>query len=172
MTCPSNTRYRLGMRRRLPLSLLAVCACFLAGCAAPKARTTVFDPAEYVPFSRTGTGAVEGQAFLKTKGGDVKVGAGEPVYLNPVTAYSTEFYETYVVGYNEIEAADPRAAEFRRDMIADGEGRFRFEGLPSGDYYLHCAIHWHYSEYGQTGGIAHARVTVRDGEVTRAVVTR
>ncbi len=160
------------MRRRPSCLLCVIACCFLSACAPPKARVAVFDPAEYAPFSRVGTGVIEGQAFLKTKGGDVKLAAGEPVYLNPVTTYSTEFFETYVIGYRDVEPSDPRAGDFSRTVVGDGEGRFRFEGLPAGDYYLHCAIHWYYSEYGQTGGIAHARVTVRDGEVTRAVVTR
>ena len=40
----------------------------------------------------TGNCNLEGQAFLKTKGGDVKTCAGEEVILMPYNAYTQELY--------------------------------------------------------------------------------
>jgi hypothetical protein len=162
------------------LIVLVAAAC-IGGCQlAPKARLVAFDPAEYEPFRAEGTGVVEGQAFLLTQGGAVKVGAGRDVGIHPVTSYSTEGYDRWILGYETLEEGDPQAGAFTRVTTADADGRFRFEALPPGDYYIVCQINWEYAnsvysggvQTRTTGGIAHARVTVEDGKTTRAVVTR
>ena len=146
---------------------------FASGCAHQShTRTAEFIPAEYEPFRLPGSGGIEGQAFLVTMSGEVKYGAARSVFLNPVTTYSTEWYVQQCVGHKELNEGDPRAAEFLRETIADGHGRFRFEGLPAGDYYLACPIVWHVDSYNTSGGWAHAKVTVEEGKVTRAIVTR
>lgn len=152
-------------------------AVMLAGCAvSPKPRLSTFNPEDYEPYVRSGTGRIVGQAFLVTRGGDVKLGAGRQVILNPVTPYSTEHYERHVLKGEPLEQPDPRVSQYSRETIADGEGRFRFDNLPAGEYYVLCWITWEvatgrYSTY-QTGGIAHAKVTVREGETAEVVVTR
>jgi len=141
---------------------------------APRARTAQFAPSEYSPYEGEGTGVVIGQAFLKTRGGDVKPGAGELVYLNPVTSYSTEWYERAVIAGEPLAEYDVRAKPYTRTAMCDGSGAFRFERLPAGEYYLACNIFWEVpSGYGmrRTGGTARARVTVHSGEETRAIVT-
>jgi hypothetical protein len=50
-----------------------------------------------------------------------------------------------------------------------------FAGLPPGDYYVTCGITWGVpSDIGiqPTGGIAYEKVTVRNSETTKAIVTR
>lgn len=149
----------------------------MAGCQAPlQPRLAIFDPAEYAPYGRPGSGAIEGQAFLTTRGGSVIYGAGRDVHLNPVTTYSTEHYQRAVVNGERIETADVRAGEYTRTVVADGEGRFRFEGLPAGDYYIFCTILWEYPRgdgyLSTTGGTAHARASVREGEVVKVILRR
>ena len=61
-------------------------------------RTAVFNEDEYATYAGDGTATITGQAFVKTRGGDVKFGAGNKVFLNPVTTYSTEWYQKYVIG--------------------------------------------------------------------------
>lgn len=158
--------------RKLILALVAAALC--AGCAnsRPQPFTSHFDEAEYEPFNRQGGGAIEGQAFLVAKGGDVKYGAGRVVALNPATTYSTEWYERSVIGYQPLEESDPRVKPYSKSVLANGEGRFRFDGLPAGEYYLVCWINWYVTEYQQSGGIAYAKVKVEEGKTTEAVVTR
>lgn len=61
-------------------------------CAGLRPAATVeriaFPQEEYSSLPEAGTAVVHGQAFLKTRGGDVKTAAGEEVILNPVTSYS------------------------------------------------------------------------------------
>jgi hypothetical protein len=63
----------------------------------PQERTTVYNPAELARYSKTVTGKIVGQAFLKTLGGNVKYGAGDIVWLHPATALTTEWYTKHVV---------------------------------------------------------------------------
>jgi len=148
-----------------------------AGCVitpTPQPRQATFVQAEYDPYAGKGSGSIAGQAFLKTRAGDVKFGAGETVNLNPVTSYSTEWFERAVLAGEALETPDERAAPYRRSCIADGSGQFRFEQLPAGEYYLACPIVWEYpTQFGlaKTGGTAKARVTVQENQEARAIVT-
>lgn len=148
----------------------------LMGChAAPQPRMVQFDEAEYTRYGSDGTGAITGQAFLKTRAGDVKYGAGCTVILNPVTSYSTEWYTRWVVGGVALEPGDQRASKYTRQVIADGEGRFAFQGLPEGEYYVASQIIWEYpTRYGlsTTGGNVYAQVSVTEGETETIVLTR
>jgi hypothetical protein len=125
--------------------------------------------------SKTGSAKIVGQAFLKTVGGDVKYGAGDTVWLHPVTSLTNEWFTKHIVQGVPLAAGNPHSYDFRRQAIADAEGRFEFDALPPGDYYLTCSITWGVpSDIGTmpTGGIAYAKVSVRNGETTKAIVTR
>jgi hypothetical protein len=158
--------------------LIIACLMWVSGCATPPQpvkRAAQFIESEYAPYGLPGTSTITGQAFLKTRGGDVKFGAGNIVALNPVTSYSTEWYEKYVIQGLPISHADPRADKYLWKTIADGNGNFHFSNLPAGDYYLMCSIRWEVpSEYGlvPSGGIAHARVTVAPNKEVKVVLTR
>lgn len=160
------------------LILVLVAAALCAGCvnSQPQPRLAKFDPAEYTPYERDGTGSVVGQAFLVTKGGEVKLGAARDVILTPVTAASTEYHERWALQYETLQQADQSEADVMRRVtrrsMADGDGRFRFDGLPAGEYYVWCIINWYITEYQQSGGVAHAKVKVEEGKTTEAIVTR
>jgi len=163
--------------------------CFLAGfagCAVPPPpviqRQATFIEAEYAPYAGEGDATITGQAFLKTRGGDVKYGAGCVIGLNPVTTYSSEWFQKVILEGLNLSPRDERAVAYHREMMGDGEGRFRFEKLPAGEYYLTCWISWEVdSGYRdrlgmgstvQTGGVAYAQVRVGTGETVNVIVTR
>jgi hypothetical protein len=126
------------MRKGIRNAPIALLFCALVSCSIqhPQERTAVYNPAELVPYSRTGTGKIIGQAFLKTVGGDVKYGAGNTVVIHPVTSLTTEWFSKVVVQGLPLVAGNPRADDYRRTTIADAEGRFEFDNLPQGDYYF------------------------------------
>jgi len=150
----------------------------VAGCAvapAPQPRTAVYNAAEYAPYGRKGNGRILGQAFLRTVGGDVKYGAGYDVVLHPVTSFTTEWFEKTIQQGIRLQEADSRGDQYAVRTIANGEGRFGFEHLPAGQYYLTCAIHWGVpGNIGvlPAGGIAYAKVTVPENGTVAAIVTR
>lgn len=168
------------MPHRHALVLLAA-ALILTGCqVAPQPYITAFDPVEYEPYEREGTGVVVGQAFLRTEGGGVVTAAGRTVHLFPATKNSSEFIMRSVIAYERLEPADPRAAKYGRSTIADADGRFRFEGLPAGRYYVTSYISWKVPTglyYGGVAtrteaGVAYGWIDVEEGQVASVVVTR
>jgi hypothetical protein len=139
-------------------------------------RNAKFIEAEYAAYKGDGKSTISGQAFLKTRGGDVKYGAGNQVHLNPVTSYSTEWFERGIVGNEPLEKPDDRINPYHRTTVADGFGNFAFEHLPPGQYYVACLITWEVPNlWGgglqTTGAWARAKVTVRDGESVKTIVT-
>lgn len=150
------------MRRSHTESItLLVAAVFIGGAAcsppvialAPTPEPMVLPPveaAEYAPFRQPGAGTISGQAFLTTRGGDVKLAAGRTVTLDPATGYARVWYEKY----GRISDQMPPAPEFaaaRRTTVADADGRFRFSNLRSGSYIVRTTVTW---ETGAaTGGL-------------------
>lgn len=137
---------------------------------------TVFDEAEYTPYAGTGTSTITGQAFLKTRAGEVRLGAGNTVELVPLTPYTRERLNRATLGGQHLEPRDPRLAQYVRTTVADGNGNFEFRNVPAGDYVALCLITWEYvaSAYSRatTGGQAYGIVKVGPGETVKVVVTR
>jgi len=155
------------------LIFLIVCFVWTSCASSLIERQAQFVESEYVPYAGEGTATICGQAFTKTRRGEFKYGAGNEAYLNPVTSYSTEWYTVGVIGGRSLNKADRRVLAYNRTTRADGEGRFCFENLPSGDYYLACPVVWRNGPNSTlTGGMAYAQVTVKDGETVNAVLTR
>jgi len=157
---------------RLPILLIA---CLVStSCAIPLVeRQAHFVESEYAPYAGEGTATICGLAYIKTQRGEFKYGAGNETYLNPVTSYSTEWYTVGVIGGRSLTKANPKVLPYNRATRADSEGRFCFENIPSGDYYLACPVIWVYGANSAIkGGMAYAQVTVKDGETVNAVLTR
>ena len=133
------------------------------------------DASAFAPFIAGGTGRISGQAFMKTRGGDVKYGAGNEVMLVPAVSCAPRWWGevgtkwrsrmTYPLGQAFHDA--------RRVKTADGEGRFVFENLAAGDYYVRSFVTWDvpttYSANTQ-GGLVGAMFRVREGETTEAIL--
>lgn len=149
-------KYREETRMKAAAILAGALLLVVDGCAAtaprvqtPIPRNAVFVHEEYEPYAGEGTATILGQAFAKTRGGDVKYGAGCTVILNPVTSYSREWWTLRVLAGDNLEAADLRVTAYTHQTAADGEGRFRFEKLKPGEYYAACWITWEVpSSYG------------------------
>ncbi len=169
-------------------------AAFAAGCVTPPRQLTTpqaatpqptipFDESALQPFAVKGTSNITGQAFLKTAGGEVRYGAGDDVSLIPVTPYTTKRVEAFVAASDPIVAGilvpqhiDLRLQKYIRTVVADGSGNFEFQNIPAGDYYIACPIFWSVPNLDlgitdQTGGVAHTKTYVGDGETVKVVVT-
>ena len=149
----------------------------LTGCVStPKTtqRQATFMEEEYALYRVKGSGRIVGQVFMKTRGGDVKYGAGSRVALNPVTSYSTEWFNLTMKGVR-ISEADSRVDQFSRKTIADASGSFEFTDLPAGSYYIVSQVVWEHvsgSAILPTGGMVGQRVGVTNDQTTRAILTK
>jgi hypothetical protein len=159
------------------LVLLAVsCTLPVAAPPAPPAPLVPFDPAEVAWAKGSETATIEGQAFLKTRGGDVKYGAGNDVLLFPYSAQSFDFYRRAVAG-EDPPRLDPALSALSRAMKAGGDGSFRFDNLPAGSYLLLTSVTWEapvgYQGAMRTqGGALGAPATAENGKTTRIIITR
>jgi len=165
------------------LFICITCALMLGCLATPKRaiysyRNTEYIESEYAPYKLQGDASIAGQAFMKTKGGDVKYGAGETVYLMPKTSYSTEInIRTFQQKIPLLPELDKRHAQTVKNTIADGEGRFQFINLPAGSYFVACDVFWmvpsvYSSSLERTGGVAIAEVNIISGEHLDIVATQ
>jgi len=165
------------MKQFLLLAIMGL----LSGCATTTdLQRMPFPENEYQALPKTGTATVKGQAFMKTRGGDVKTAAGNEVWLNPVTSYSIEWYEKFYLPtisntspLRDIKTTppDPRLTKYILIQIADGDGRFTFKNAPPGEYFVTTAVTWYVGKELQ-GGFVTKRITVKDGEETDVIVTR
>lgn len=157
--------------------VLAVAAAFVTGCAsmAPMERPPI-NLAEYEALPKEGTGVVTGQVFLRTMVGEVRYGAGSEVSLNPVTSYSTFWYENGHKPNRRLAPPDTRQDAYIITTQADGHGNFRFENVPPGDYYLTSGVFWQVPlgafSSTQSGGWVSERITVENDKETKQMLTR
>lgn len=143
----------------------------------PPLDRVAFPDAEYAALPVKGTATVRGQAFLKTRGGDVKTAAGEEVILNPVTSYSQQWFDVAYVGGRELKEPDARYSEYQRRKVADAEGRFQFSDVPAGEYFVVARVVWdaavgYQGSLVQQGGYVAKKIEVKDGELIDVIVTR
>ena len=96
---------------------------------------------EFAGYDSRGSSSISGEAYYRI-GGGVVLAAGSEVVLVPDTAYTRELWEPARSGrYSGVANFDPRYFKYRRSTVADGNGYFRFTGLPAGSYIVqtHCA---------------------------------
>ena len=153
-----------------------VLALALAGCATPRPATTysAFIPEQYSVLPTSGTGTLTGQVFMRTQGGDVKVGAGSQVLLLQQTGYSRQFYHAYLRG-ERYPGMDPRAISAGRHTLANASGEFTFTDVPPGAYYVVSQVTWGApTRYGlsQQGGEIIGGADVANDSTTTIMLTR
>lgn len=146
----------------------------LSGCAQQQVvHYPPFPAQEYAKLKQSGTAAVTGQAFLRTKGGDVKVGAGSEILLIPVTSYSQVFYNAYKTR-QPLGPNDPAVKQYTLRAQADGTGSFEFKAVPEGSYYLAGDVVWQApTQFGlaRQGGMIVKEISVKDGDQLKIMLT-
>jgi len=168
----------------MKLALLSLITLLFASCNTPskvKIQRVPYNPEEFAKYQKEGTATVTGQAFMKTQSGDVKYAAGNQVWLNPKTSMADQWYNEIYLGVDHLRTnlewvgEDKKYLESVIYTQADGEGRFKFEKIPEGEYYLVTAITWKVpSQYGLTGtgGMIAKQVTIKEGESHNFILTR
>lgn len=179
---------------RLPLCLLfPLLAVAASGCqtvqspsANAVAATASFDPAEAAFIKKTGKGKIAGHAFWRNGEGGTVNAAGEIIRLVPATAYARERFGALYGGKRTVGAysipktdTDPLYAEYTRTTRAESSGRFEFDNLAPGTYFVTAQIvykdksqfmHFKYGAFnsyqkvGSEGGAMFETVTVTGKE--------
>jgi len=147
----------------------------LTGCVSkPQTQMrTAFSLKDFEPYKANGLGKIYGQAFLKTRGGDVKVGAGDKIVLWPFPPFMKEVISLKDQGHsitNYTQEMVQQMLPYVRESIGDAQGNYEFTGLPPGDYFLEVTIKW-LAGNQTTGGVIRKPVTLGEGQVMKVVLT-
>jgi len=132
--------------------LAAIAVVTLAGCLRVSVQTSQqYDWVQGSFIHLKGTGVIQGQAFLQKDNGGVIYAAGRNIVLLPATPYVAErFVKVYGDRkYRNIlrptlvfEETDEGFYNDQRIVKADPRGRFRFDKLAPGRYFVETAIVW------------------------------
>lgn len=138
------------------------------------------DPtADLDSITRFGNARVEGQAFTKTIGGELRYAAGNTISIRPDTLYVRDalYFRFYRPTGENTLTSKPNLTfldTYVRTTTGDGNGRFAFDNLPGGNYILSATVTWHESS---ERGLVERRVdvvgdtAVREGETARVIVS-
>ncbi len=131
--------------------VLALVVVLLLGACVERPPATVSFLVEEAAFIRKpGKGAIVGHAFRTREKGQVVNAAGQVVRLIPATAFARERFEQlygktkYVphYGYPREDKVDPAYAEYTRTTKAEANGRFAFEHVAPGSYFVSTQVIW------------------------------
>ena len=151
----------------------ALAGAIMAGCQARQPATVTFSAEEAAYIKKPGTGVVTGHAFRTKPSGVVVNAAGEVVRLVPATAFARErfanFYGTrkYVPhsGYPAEDKADPGYAEHTRTTKAEANGRFAFDKVAPGSYFVTTQVIWgDETAFTREGGSVYDSITLTGKE--------
>lgn len=162
--------------------LAAALACLMAGCVKEVTLSTTFDAREAAYINTKGKARIEGQAFLRRNDGVVVYGAGSAIQLIPATTYARERFAAIYAGKKmspalnptKFNETDPSYTANTRTAKANGEGRFSFDEVAPGKYFVTALVTWCApSQYGciTQGGSLHEEVTIRGSEKTELVMS-
>ena len=135
------------MRNGLWHALVILGAGFSA--AACLAQEPAFDPKAAAFIHKEGKTTIEGHAFLRRPDNAVENAVGQTIRLIPVTPYSEARFAQFYRGKKFLPAyqipkieADPEYASYTRTTTSDSNGRFTFENVAPGKYYVTAQIMW------------------------------
>ena len=136
------------------LAIVIAAAVALAGCRStpqttPVATAAAFDPAEAAYIKKTGAVSIHGHAFWRDdKGGTVNA-AGEIVRLVPATRYARERFAVLYRGQRSLPTSqiprvdvDPQYAGYTRTTRAESTGRFEFDNVAPGVYFVTSQVNY------------------------------
>ena len=152
--------------------------------APPAQMTSPFNAGDVAWSGAPGTATVEGRAAIPAGGGVSRTCAGGEAQLFPAGTYAAEMMR--IVFGNDLRgyvplASSPRypaniAADFSRTVRrigCDADGRFRFDGVPAGRWYVFSNVIWRTAggEAAPEGGALMQRVDVAEGARANVVLS-
>ena len=136
------------------------------------AEEPAFDAKAAAFIHKEGKTTIEGHAFLRRPDNVPENAVGQTVRLVPVTPYSEARFAQFYGGKRFLSAwqmpkmeADPEYASYTRTTTSDSNGRFTFEHVAPGKYYIATQIMWRpKGTLFQEGGALWDMVTVTGKE--------
>ena len=148
----------------------------------PVKIAATFEAGEAAYIQQSGKGVIEGRIFARLWSGEEVPCSGKPVRLVPNTALSRErlghLYgratspglRRHVTNPVRLEAPDPRYWDYMGEAYCDETGRFRFEGVADGEYFVVGSLVWGGPQDGTAVSLMQP-ASVRDGERVELLMT-
>lgn len=126
----------------------------LGGCrsvpeTANVATASAFDPAEAAFIKTNGKASIHGHAFWRDDKGGTFNAAGEIIRLVPATKYARERFAALYKGRRSLPSdqiprvdVDPQYADYTRTTRAESTGRFEFDNVAPGVYFVTAQVHY------------------------------
>lgn len=143
--------------------LLAICLS-LATAAVIAAPDVPFTEEAFAPYKGDGPANLDGEAFLKTEKGEVRNCSGETVLLAPGTQYDINVLNRFAFSFEVALMWAKDAKPYWRDSICDSQGKFNFQGVPEGSWFVITQVQWKAMGYGTQGGTVIQKVTLKPGQ--------
>ena len=100
-----------------------------------------FPVEEYRHLRKKGRSTVSGKVYVTNRlTADDITKAKIKLWLNPVTSYSTQWYNEVYLGGNKLTKIDKRLFNYLKFTYSSEDGSFNFFGVPPGEYYLTATI--------------------------------
>jgi hypothetical protein len=161
--------------RRLCIGVAVVLTSSCASPAPPAQMTLPFNAGDVAWSRAPGTATVEGRAAIAAAGEVPRTCAGGEAQLFPADPYAAEMMR--IVFGSDVRGFAPRSssrypanisAEFSstvRRVGCDPEGRFRFDGVPAGRWYVFANVIFRGAggDAGPQGGSLMQRIDVAEG---------
>ncbi|WP_186418383.1 carboxypeptidase regulatory-like domain-containing protein [Bosea sp. CS1GBMeth4] len=147
-------------------------AALLGSCVAQGPTTSSFSAEEAAFIRKPGTGVIVGHAFRTRSKGQVVNAAGEIVKLIPATEFARERF-TRVFGKAKFlphwrypnDQVDPAYAELTRTTKTTANGRFTFDKVAPGSYFVSTQVIWGEEDaVFREGGTVYDEVTLTGKE--------
>jgi hypothetical protein len=148
-------------------------AALLGACMAQEPTTTASFSAEEAAFIRKpGTGVIVGHAFRTRSKGQVVNAAGEVVRLIPATTYARQRFSSIFERTKFLPhwrypngQVDPLYAQFTRTTKSTARGRFSFDKVAPGTYFVSTQVIWGEEDaIFREGGTVYDEVTLTGKE--------
>ena len=128
-----------------------------------------FPVKEYEALAKKGSGKVTGELFAVTRGGDVKIGAGEEVRIQPETSYTknqNDLLDKIDLNTQTLSPADPRKEQYIRRTTTDSQGKYEFTDVPPGTYRFNGFFTWYAGSLVQVATFSQI-ITVENNKTTK-----
>ena len=126
---------------RMVTASLCIALAVVLGCTHHHTKKEEINEREYAPYRERGSARITGQVTMTTSAGTTLVGSACQVRLTPVTDDSTRYIQDVVLKGGTTPWKEDADAVWWV-TAADEEGRFAFEEVPTGSYYLTCPVAW------------------------------
>lgn len=153
--------------------LCAAALIMLSACAPPPKQTytypqqtlPAFDNAEHEPYRHSGSASINGQGFMRQRGGGTVTCAGSRVILAPATSYFRAALSIAHAG----QAPQP-VKGYARIGQCDAQGNFHFAGVPALRWIVMTEVSWEVLKKRQ-GGVLSREVDAVDGSMVQVLLT-